>query len=233
MRVLLVVPVCNEEQILEKNVERIRKSLSKLRHQCRILIADNASTDSSPQIAKRLGATYKEIGYVAIPVKGRGNVLHTTWSRATEDIVSYMDLDLSTRPEAFVKLIGSIASGCDIATGSRYHPRSTLHRGIIRLSISQVFNFLCRVMFGTKIQDLQCGFKAMSKQAARKLLPEVNNRKWFFDTELLLLAEHNGHKVCEVPIVWNDSEESKVVLFPTIWEFLSSLVELKRRLGHQ
>jgi glycosyltransferase involved in cell wall biosynthesis len=212
IRVDVVVPVHNEEQILAASVERLKIYLAEtFPFEWRIVIADNASTDDTPVIAARLAASDARIAYLRLEEKGRGRALRRAWSESDADIVTYTDVDLSTGLTGLLPLVAPLVSGhSDIAIGSRLSAGASVARGPKRELISRAYNLLLRRVFAVRFRDAQCGFKAGRTDVVKLLVPAVEDQAWFFDTELLLLAEYNGLRVHEVPVDWVDDPDSRV-----------------------
>jgi glycosyltransferase involved in cell wall biosynthesis len=229
MKVDVVVPVYNEEKVLEKNIAILRSFLEKrCPYDWRIVIADNASTDRTLEIAKELSARWDDVTYIHLDQKGRGRALRRAWLASEADVVSYMDVDLSTNLEAFLPLIDSlIEGGYDVAIGSRLKKGAKVKRSFKREIISRCYNLLIKLMFRNKFSDAQCGFKALTQRAVKDLVPLVKDQAWFFDSELLLLAERRGYKIFEVPVEWIEDPDTRVKIFQTAWEDLKGLVRVR------
>ncbi|MEE8369551.1 MAG: dolichyl-phosphate beta-glucosyltransferase [Dehalococcoidia bacterium] len=229
----VVVPVYNEERALPHTIPTLRAFLTEptFPHAWRIVIADNASTDATPQVGQRLAREGgDEVEYVRIEAKGRGRALKRTWLESPMDIVSYMDVDLSTGLEAFPALIGAIAEdGYDVAIGSRLRPRSEVRRSLKRRTLTRGYNVLIKAMFRTRFSDAQCGFKAVSREAAQRVLPLIEDNNWFFDTELLILAEKLGYRIKDIPVAWVEDTDTRVNIGSTVGEDLRGLWRLRRR----
>ena len=208
----VVVPVYNEAHVLERSVTTLHQYLTEhFPFTWRITIVDNASTDGTFAIAT--GLTNALVGVRArhLDRKGRGLALRDAWTASDATVCAYMDVDLSTGLDALLPLVSPLITGhSDVAIGSRLAPGATVARGPRREFISRTYNMILRVVFANRFRDAQCGFKAIRTDIARCLLPEVLDNGWFFDTELLLLAEHNGLRVHEVPVDWVDDPDSRV-----------------------
>ena len=211
-RVDIVVPVYNEEAILESSICRLREHLiERVPVPWRIVIADNASTDGTAAIATRLAGADDRIVHLHLDQKGRGRALRAAWSASDADVVAYTDVDLSTGLTGLLPLVAPLVSGhSDLAIGSRLSSSSVVARGPKRELISRCYNQLLRLVFAVRFRDAQCGFKAGRADVVQLLLPAVEDEAWFFDTELLLLAEYNGLRVHEVPVDWIDDPDSRV-----------------------
>jgi glycosyltransferase involved in cell wall biosynthesis len=230
LRVDVVIPVYNEEGDLERSVSTLRQFLvDHMEHDWRIVIADNASKDRTLEIAKGLAESHPgEVTYVHLDLKGRGRALRRAWTESDADIVSYMDVDLSTDVGALPALIGSLVdSEYDVAIGSRLMRGAQVRRGLKREIISRTYNLMIRAMFRNRFSDAQCGFKAVTRRAVRRIVPLIKDQAWFFDTELLLLAERMGYRVFEVPVKWTDDPDTRVKIASTAWEDIKGLFRVR------
>ncbi|MBU1164376.1 glycosyltransferase [Patescibacteria group bacterium] len=227
-KITLVLPVYNEQNILEKNVNKILDFLQSKNLYWQVVIADNASTDKTTDIGKKLQDQYDNLSYFRIEHKGRGNAIKNSWQRYQSDIYIYMDIDLSTGLSSLIDLVDKINNGYDMVIGSRYLENSITQRKILRKYISRLYIVLVHIMFKTKILDFQCGFKAINKNVANNLLPQIKDKEWFFDTELLLKAEKKNFRIKEIPVKWIEGKTSKVNLVVTSLNYLIKLIKLKR-----
>jgi len=230
-KVQLVLPVYNEQQILPESVSKLRSwCLNHSEYDWQITIANNASTDATLSVAQGLARTYKGLVNVHdIGIKGRGIALKTVWLTSKADIVAYMDIDLSTDINHITDLIKPIAEGdSEITYGSRLHKDAKTKRSFKRELISRSYVFVLRVLAGLKVTDAQCGFKAMSASTAIRLLPEVIDTQWFFDSELLIIAQRNGIAMKEIPVRWDEDSDTRVKIIQTALEDLSGIWRLRR-----
>ena len=227
----IVVPVYNEEHILALSVRRLHAYLAEsFPFRFRITIADNASTDATWQVARALEAELPEVRAVHLDQKGRGRALRQVWGASDADVVSYMDVDLSTGLEAFLPLVAPLLSGhSDLAIGSRLHRGSAVVRGPKREFISRTYNLMLRTTMAARFSDAQCGFKAGRTEVVQALLGSVEDQTWFFDTELLLLAERSGLRIHEVPVDWVDDPDSRVDIVRTVKDDLKGMWRVARR----
>ena len=226
----IVIPVYNEAHVLEASVSRLYLYLTeRFPLSWRITIVDNASTDATWAIAGRLSATMPGVRAIHLDRKGRGLALRRAWLASDARIVAYMDVDLSTDLGALLPLVAPLVSGhSDVAIGSRLAPNSRVARAPKRELISRSYNLILRTVFGTHVRDAQCGFKAIRSDVARRLLPDVVDDAWFFDTELLLLAERNGLRIHEVPVDWVDDPDSRVDVGRTAMDDLRGVWRVAR-----
>ncbi|MEY9484665.1 putative flippase GtrA [Streptomyces calvus] len=229
----VVVPVYNEENDLEPCVRRLHAHLAEtFPYPFRITIADNASTDRTPRIAERLSGELAGTDWIRLDEKGRGRALHTAWSRSQAPVLAYLDVDLSTDLAALLPLVAPLISGhSDIAIGTRLARGSRVVRGPKREIISRCYNGLLRGTLAVGFSDAQCGFKAVRRDVAERLLPLVEDREWFFDTELLVIAERAGLRIHEVPVDWVDDPDSRVDILATALADLRGMARLGRALA--
>jgi glycosyltransferase involved in cell wall biosynthesis len=223
-----VIPVYNEERQLPVAVETLSRHLEGWSHDWRLVIADNASTDRTADVGAKLAGS-ERVRYVRIPRKGRGGALRQVWLDSGADVLSYMDVDLSTGLDAFFPLIAALTDdGFDVATGSRNMKGSKLERSVGRRLLTWVYNRLLRLLLGVRFSDAQCGFKAIKGDAARLVIPHVADNNWFFDTELLVLAEKSGLRIKDIPVVWVEDKDSRVNVPATVMEDLRGIARLMR-----
>ncbi|GAA4435863.1 hypothetical protein GCM10023148_42450 [Actinokineospora soli] len=228
----VVVPVHDEEVDLEPCVRRLHEHLSgHFPYGFRITIADNASTDATPAIAERLAEELPGVAVVRLEQKGRGRALHTTWLASDAAVLAYMDVDLSTDLAALPPLVAPLISGhSDVAIGSRLARGARVVRGPKRELVSRAYNLILRGALAVRFTDAQCGFKAIRADVARALLPHVADTGWFFDTELLVLAQRSGLRIHEVPVDWVDDPASRVDIVATALADLRGIARLARGL---
>jgi putative flippase GtrA len=229
----IVIPVHNEQETLERSVLRLYAHMRwVLPYTFRITIADNASTDLTWEIACRLARDVPEVRVVHLAAKGRGRALSQVWAGSDAAVLAYMDADLSTDLAAVLPLLAPLLSGhSDLAIGTRLGRGSRVVRGPKREIISRAYNLIVRTSLGAGFSDAQCGFKAIRAEAAAELLPLVEDPGWFFDTELLVLAERSGMRIHEVPVDWVDDPSSTVDIIDTARKDLAGIWRLGRGLS--
>jgi putative flippase GtrA len=229
----IVIPVYNEEIDLEPCVRDLHAHLTVgLPYSFQITVADNASTDTTLEVANRLAAEFSSVRVVHMPEKGKGRALRAVWSTSDAAVLAYMDVDLSTDLAAVLPLIAPLVSGhSDLAIGTRLHRGSRVVRGAKREFISRSYNLMLRHTLSTRFSDATCGFKAIRRKVAIHLLPLVEDNGFFFDTELLVLAERSGLRIHEVPVDWIDDPDSRVPLVNTAMADLRGIARLARALA--
>ncbi len=226
------IPVLNEEADLRKSIEKLRAFCleNMTAYNWRIVVADNGSTDHTVDIAKQLSEQYPgQVAFFHIPERGRGRALRKAWLESKADVVSYMDVDLSTGLDALPKLADAIAGdGYDIAIGSRLTKGSRVERRPFKREVtSRGYNVMIKALFFTRFSDAQCGFKGMSRRAADEIIPVTKDLGWFLDSEILIIAEKRGYKIKDVPVHWVDDPETRVKVMKTAWGDIKGLLRLR------
>jgi putative flippase GtrA len=227
----IVVPVYNESASVERSVRALHDYLAdRFPLPWLITIVDNASTDDTWELAAALHADLPDVQAMHLTEKGRGRALRAAWSDSPAPVVAYMDVDLSTDLDALLPLVAPLLSGhSDVAIGSRLAAGSRVARGPKREAISRTYNLILRTTLHSGFSDAQCGFKAVRRDVAQALLPLIEDQDWFFDTELLVLAEHNGLRIHEVPVDWIDDPDSRVDIVRTATDDLKGVGRMLRR----
>jgi glycosyltransferase involved in cell wall biosynthesis len=218
----ITIPVFNEERVLASAVRRLHAHVNgDFPYSTRITIADNASTDGTAAQALKLAVELPDIRLVRLNRKGKGRAVAASWMTSDAHVVAYMDADLSTDLSALLPLVAPIISGhCDVSIGSRIasgarfvrSPRRNPRREVL----SRSYDLLLHLALGIRVKDAQCGFKAMRADVARRLVPAVQSRGWFFDTELLVRAERAGLRVHELMVDWSWTPTSRDHLIESV-----------------
>jgi len=235
MRLLITIPAFNEEKVIRENVLQVlnfcNKNLSV--YDYKIVIADNNSHDETAKISKFIAQENEKIDYNYVSQQGKGHAVFHTWLKYIDqaDIFIFMDADLATDLSALPDLIRGFEQGYDIVIGSRYLLDSSVKRGGLRKFTSLVYRKLFRIILGSKINDMPCGFKAVNKKVLTKVVPQIKDHGWFFDTELLYKSEKKGYKIKEVPVKWHEprtqENKSRVNLFKVSWLYLKEIIRLR------
>ncbi len=231
-RVDVVIPVYNEVKVLEQSVSTTLALFDQNpQYDWRVVIADNGSNDGTSDLARSLEARDLRVRALILEVKGRGLALREAWLSSDADVVSYMDVDLSTDIRHLPELIAMVAErGCDVAIGSRLAKGAKTDRQLKREITSRGYVALIRLTFPRlRITDAQCGFKALNRAAVQKVVPHIENRMWFFDTEMLVLAHQAKLKICELPVRWVEDKDTKVKIMSTAIEDIRGLARMRFR----
>lgn len=236
-KIIIVIPVYNEEKILEQSVLKLRDFCQKnlQNYDWKIVIADNNSTDGTAEIAKKLEKeSTGKVFYKFIPQKGKGLAIRESWRDFDADFYVFMDADLATDLSALPVLINELENGNNLVIGSRFIKGSFVKRSLFRKITSCVFSIITRLKFGLKIKDYPCGFKGADKNVINKILSRVKNNAFFFDTELVLRSAASGMKIKEIPVIWRDRDKtasrSRVNILKVTKEYLRELSKLKKEL---
>ncbi|OGG20858.1 glycosyl transferase [Candidatus Gottesmanbacteria bacterium RIFCSPLOWO2_01_FULL_40_10] len=225
----VVVPIYNEQEELADSIIKLRSFLKKnlKDFNWHITIADNASTDESLNIARKLKSRYTGVGFIHLDEKGRGRAVKKAWQTSRADFLSYMDVDLSSDLRYFRTLITALVDGYDISIGNRLMKGSIVKkRPLKREVLSRGYNILIKLLFLVHFSDAQCGFKAVNRKVADRLLPNIKDNAWFFDSELLITGEKVGYKIFQVPVSWTDNPGSTVRVLKTVSGDLAGLLRL-------
>ncbi len=191
---------------------------------------DNGSTDGTRDVARKLTEQFpSEVGLVTLDVRGRGRALRKAWTESTAQVCAYMDVDLSTELTALRKIVDPILAGeADLSTGSRLHKgRSQVKRSLKRYVLSKTYNIMVRTILNTRVRDHQCGFKAVSREVIRHVVPQIRDQTWFFDTELLVLSGKQGYRLAEVPVRWLEDQDSRVKIVKTAWDDVMGILRVR------
>ena len=228
----IVVPVLNEEKILQKSIMTLDEYMAKhLPYRYQITIADNGSQDKTLEIAKNLAEKHRSVRVVSLVERGRGRALKQVWQNSPADILTYMDVDLSTSLDDFLPMIQPLVAGeAGVAIGSRLMKDSNTSRGVKREFISRCYNNIIKWTSGTKFSDAQCGFKAIRRDVAAKFLPKIRDNEWFFDTELLIKTERASVPIHEQPVTWIEDTDSRVKIVKTAVDDLKGLYRVNKEL---
>jgi glycosyltransferase involved in cell wall biosynthesis len=228
----IVIPVYNEEHVLACTIAKLDTFLNgHAEYDYEIVIANNGSIDRTREIALELHEQYERVSVRHLGEKGRGRAVKEAWAASRADYLSYMDVDLSTDIMAFPHLMGPLIDRThDLATGSRLLNPKLTNRSLKRETISRAYNFLVKCLFRTRFSDAQCGFKAVTRAAAEKLLPLVEDNSWFMDTELLIIAEKLGYRIFDLPVRWLEDRDSRVRIWKTAFDDVKGLLRVRRSL---
>lgn len=224
----VILPAYNEAKRMRDTVDITAKTLKEITPSFEIIIAEDGSTDGTADIAAELSQTYEYVKHLHSDARqGRGKALNRAFKFASGDILCYIDVDLATDMKHLRELIDAIRyEGYDFSTGSRMMPESDVKRPLKRGFASKGFNLFTRTLLRSKLYDHQCGFKGFKREPLFKLLDFVEDEHWFWDTELLVRAQHTGYKVKEFPVVWRHGGATKVDLIKDVIGMGSQIMRL-------
>lgn len=234
----IIIPMYNEERIIADTLFKVDNFLINnfQPDQYVILAIDNASTDNTGKIINQMMPGIRNLRYLYLDIKGKGNAIKAGWETAAAEeieVFTFMDADLATDLSALPRMISEMEN-CDICIGDRYHRDSQTVRSMQRQLISRAYRLLAQRLLKSNISDFPCGFKAINRKVLHDIVPQVQNKTWFFDSELICLAEKAGRKITHIPVQWADhrdsSEESRVDIFQVSKQYITELLKLRTRL---
>lgn len=229
----IVIPLYNEESVIATSTETLIKFLreSNFPYKYKIVLANNASTDRSLEICQELAKKHPNVEAFDVGKKGKGLAIRSSWERSSVDILAFMDADLSSELSYFKPLIDALIAGSDLAIGNRLGKNSKVFsRNLMRKVASHTYNIIIRILFRTGIDDHQCGFKAIKREAFLKIKDDLHDDAFFIDTELIVHVHKKGMKISEIDIVWRDAEDSKVSIGGTSLELFKAAINLRKKL---
>jgi len=239
MRVVVAIPAYNEEGIISATVKELRRFLADKPKDVSwtIVIADNGSDDRTGEIGRDLAREFADVRYLPVPERGKGMAIRDAWQSQEADVYVFMDADLSTDLRSLLPLVRAVADGADVAVGSRVHRDARVRRALPRRLISLGYRLFAKIVLRTVVSDLACGFKAVSPRVVRDILPRVIDRRWFFDSELVIRAERAGLKIAEIPVNWHEESvpgrRSKVSVFKVAGDYVRACFGLRRALAQE
>lgn len=235
MKVVIAIPVLNEERVLRSTVEQVLAAAAVPDWETALVIADNGSTDRTGEVAGVLAEAHPQVRYRRLETRGKGLAVRTAWTENSADVYVFMDADLATDLAALRPMVEAAAASGGLAVGSRFLPASRVERSLFRRLLSRGYRSFVRLALGTAVSDLPCGFKSASAAVIDRILPSVKDDSWFFDTELVIRSERAGFAIREIPVIWRDGRDparrSKVAVFSLILEYISKVWRLRRELG--
>jgi len=229
----IFIPAYNEEKAIMSNINQIHSILSRKFKDFRLYLIDDGSTDKTSEIAKNI--KLKDYKYIRCNCPSRRENLVQSMAKYSDnnDIIGFMDADRSTGEEALDSAIKAIEkNNYDIVIGSRYVKGSKIKRKIDRRIISFIFNNFVRLYFSSKIKDHECGFKFFKASLLKELVNEMgvnNERKMFWDSEMLIRAQRKNLKILEVSVVWVEGPKS-ALSFRKELPMIKYMLKLKYRL---
>lgn len=237
MKINFAIPAYNEEMLIRKNLLILFNFLNKQNYNFdwKISLIINGSNDDSEKIAKNLKKNYEQINFFIIKEKGKGNAIKKFFDQEmSSSHLIFMDIDLAVSLENINDLINSFLEKNDLIIGSRLLKKSKTNRSLIRSFSSKAYIFISKIIIKHNFSDLQCGFKGIKKEAWKKISPYIEDKNWFFDTELLIYSEKLKIKTREIPVNWSENRyekrKSKIKLIKNSIIFIKSLIKLRKKL---
>ena len=201
----IVLPAYNEENNLEKCIRETVKTVNALNVSYEIIIVENGSKDNTFKIARKLAEEHPFINVVHMDIPNVSGAIRKGYSLAKGNIIVNLDVDLSTDMPHLKELL-EYSKEYDIVTGSRYLDKTIVKRTFDRLFLSVVFNrILIRGLLGSKLKDNNCGFRALKREIAVDLFPEIKDDNFFGLVELMIRAQKKGYKIKEFPVKWKEN----------------------------
>nr|WP_319539258.1 glycosyltransferase family 2 protein [uncultured Methanospirillum sp.] len=227
MRYSIIIPAYNEE----KRIGKLLQSLSDPQAEF-IFVCDG--TDRTPEVIQEFSSMHPGLTVRCLKYShrlGKGGGVYEGFRAANAPLIGFMDADNSTEYSEMIRLINQIGDNAGII-GSRHMPESTIeiHQPLSRRFQSRAFNLIIRLLFGLQFYDTQCGAKVFRKDAVDRVLPDLRAKGFEFDVELLWHLRRAGLQVLEVPVVWNDTGDSRLQTSDAFSMF-STLLRLRLGIG--
>lgn len=213
MRYSIVIPAYNESARIAASLERVLAYIDQRGWDAEVLVVNDGSRDNTAEIVHDYLKKSPRLRLLENPGnRGKGYSVRNGMLHAGGDILLFSDADLSSPIEEADKLFAAIASGADIAIGSRWLQShlQTQRQPLYRQLFGRTFNLLLRISLGLRFKDTQCGFKAFTRRAGQAIFPAQKIERWGFDPELLYLAKRFGFSVAEVPVAWAHREGTRI-----------------------
>jgi glycosyltransferase involved in cell wall biosynthesis len=227
IEVSVVLPAYNEAARIEDAVEKTACALRGITPSFEIIIAEDGSKDGTDRISESLSKKYDFVVHLHSDERqGRGRALNRAFKVSKGEILGYIDVDLATDMKYLREFVQFIRNGYDFATGSRMLPESNVKRPFKRGLASKGFNFLTRLMLGSRLYDHQCGFKSFKRSSLFEIMDNVKDTHWFWDTELFVRAQRAGYRVKEFPVEWRHGGATKVNLIRDVFGMGSQIFRL-------
>jgi glycosyltransferase involved in cell wall biosynthesis len=216
----VVVPAYREGRRIYGNLTRLVAELDKLEVPYEVVVVSDGNTDATVQEVLRLTSPAVRIFHYPMNI-GKGFALSCGVDQSVGSLVTFIDADMELDPaniKGFIDLMES--NDCDAVIGSKRHPKSQVVYPPFRRLQSAIYQLLVRLLFNLNVRDTQTGLKLFRRQVLREALPLLAIKKFAFDLELLVVADHIGyHKIVEAPITLDYKFESTVDL-RSAWQVL-------------
>jgi dolichyl-phosphate beta-glucosyltransferase len=225
----IIVPAYNEERRLPETLPQVVAFAEAQGYPVEVLVVDNASTDHTPDIARKIAAKHPCVSLLYQPIQGKGAAVRKGMLAGQGTHLFMCDADLAMPIEEVSKFLPPTLSDYDVAIASREAPGAVRYAEPgYRHLMGRVFNFLVRLLAVPGIQDTQCGFKCFHREVAHDVLSVQTIDGWAFDVELLHIAQRRGYRIVEVPIHWYYGEGSRLSPLRDSWNMLREVLRIRR-----
>ena len=211
----LVLACYNEEETLVESFAEIRAVLDALQRPYEVIFVDDVSRDRTRALLEELVARHADLPLRVVlhaTNQGRGATVTDGFRLARGTYTGYLDVDLETHPRYVPSLLRALEAGADVASVRRVYLLE-LH-SLDRFVLSRGYAWLVRRLLRTRVQDTETGFKFFRRERLLPLLDQVQDRQWFWDTEVMVLAERQGLKIAEVPGAFVRRQDKTSTLHP-------------------
>lgn len=223
-KISFIIPAYNEGKLISGSIDRLKTELKGLDYE--IIVAEDGSSDKTAEIIRSMAAPRVRLLHEDARL-GKGKAVSEAIKKSKGEIVAFMDADLSTDLTHLKRLIQGIENGASISTGSRLRRGAEVEDTLPRRLARVAYNSLVRLTLGSAVFDHQCGFKAFRKKDILPFLDEIKDTGWFWDTELLVLAQRRGLSVDEFPVKWKQGGGSRVRVSRDSWKMLAQIIRMR------
>ena len=227
----IVVPVFNEVNVIDENIERLHDELSACLEAFRIVIVDNQSSDDTFSHAEVLAEELASVSAMRIPQAGKARAIRAGWEVSDAEVLGFVDVDLSPSITTVPDMVATVEDTHGLAVSSRHLPSSDTYRSWDRSLVSTAYNLGLRVVTGSRVSDHQCGLKVLHRDFWEEVSSDIRSTEWFLDTELILHAKRLGRRIDEFAVRWEEGPESAVNTVTVSWKILVSLYRFWRQHG--
>ncbi|MEM7827007.1 MAG: glycosyltransferase [Candidatus Aenigmatarchaeota archaeon] len=218
----VIIPVFNEEKIIEKNTIKLIRFLNKLKENYEIIIVSNGSTDKTVDKGKRLEKKYsKKVRFFHLDKRGVGLAFRHAITHALYNNLISMDMDLSTELDFIPNCLKLLNSNYSMIIGSKNVGKQ--QRSFLRRFISNSFIFLVRSLLKITFMDYSIGAKGYKRNRILRYINFIDNGSSYV-VSLAYMIKKDGLKIIEIPTNCLDKRKSKFNLIHEIFYRFKSLV---------
>ena len=232
----VVIPAYNESRVISNTLRELSDYLEKQTYSYEVIVIDDASTDDTKQKLLDLSRENEKINLLSNKCnEKKGASVKKGVLSARGKYVTYLDADYTYPINQIDRFLNILENKIDIVIGNRIHPDTTylvkpsyFHYIYRRFLMSRIFNMGVRLILLKDISDSQCGIKCFRTEAAKSIFKKVTVSNFAFDVEVLYIAQKNGKKIIQIPVIYNYIDEpSSVQLFKDTFRMLKSLIQIK------